>query len=81
MLFPLAYIDPGSGSFLLQMALAGVLGTLATIRVFWSSLAHRVRWPFGRERPGSSAIPSHHTEDRAVPEEQAGQSANMRQTR
>ena len=48
MFLPLAYIDPGSGSFLLQMALAGLLGTLATLKIFWSGIAHRVRLLWGR---------------------------------
>jgi hypothetical protein len=31
----LAYLDPGSGSFLLQLLAAGVLGGLFAARVFW----------------------------------------------
>ncbi len=32
----LAYLDPGSGSFLLQLLLAGVLGGLFVLRSQWS---------------------------------------------
>jgi hypothetical protein len=31
----LAYLDPGTGSFVLQMALAGVLGGLFSLKTFW----------------------------------------------
>jgi hypothetical protein len=30
-----AYVDPGTGSYLLQMALAGMLGAGYVIRRFW----------------------------------------------
>ena len=30
-----AYFDPGSGSFILQFIIAGLLGFLVTIRMFW----------------------------------------------
>jgi len=30
-----AYIDPGAGSMLLQMLVAGVAGALFTIRIYW----------------------------------------------
>ena len=39
-----AYIDPGTGSFLLQVLLAGVLGGLATLKFYWG----RVRAFFSR---------------------------------
>lgn len=31
----LLYIDPGSGSMLFQLLIAGVLGALYSIKVFW----------------------------------------------
>ena len=37
-----AYIDLGTGSFLLQMLLATVFASLFTIKVFWSRLTKRV---------------------------------------
>ena len=32
----LAYLDPGSGSFLLQMLLAALVGGLYTIKLYWA---------------------------------------------
>ncbi|MGE3176866.1 MAG: hypothetical protein AB7O32_05325 [Vicinamibacterales bacterium] len=37
-----AYIDPGTGSYLLQMAIAGLLGAGYTVRRFWSHIAARL---------------------------------------
>ena len=36
--FAQAYIDPGTGSYLLQLLIAGGLGALYTIKTYWSSL-------------------------------------------
>ena len=33
-----AYMDPGTGSFMLQMAIAGVLGALFTLKMFWAQV-------------------------------------------
>ena len=30
-----AYIDPGTGSFIFQMLIAGVLGGLLLLKIFW----------------------------------------------
>jgi hypothetical protein len=38
-----AYIDPGSGSFLLQAALAGLLGFSFTLKSFWRNLTGRFK--------------------------------------
>lgn len=35
---PLPYLDPGSGSFLLQLLIAAVLGLLVAIRASWSKI-------------------------------------------
>lgn len=32
---PNAYLDPGSGSYLLQLLIAGALGALFALRVYW----------------------------------------------
>jgi hypothetical protein len=40
----LGYIDPGTGSFLLQILFAGALGGLATLKFYWA----RVRGLFSR---------------------------------
>lgn len=33
-----AYLDPGTGSFILQMLIAGVLGALFALKVFWKQI-------------------------------------------
>jgi len=38
-----AYIDPGSGSFFVQMLLAGILGAGMAIKAYW----HRIKAFFG----------------------------------
>jgi hypothetical protein len=32
-----AYLDPGTGSMILQMALAGAIAAAASIKIFWHS--------------------------------------------
>lgn len=33
-----AYLDPGSGSYLLQVALAGLFGALFALKLYWQRL-------------------------------------------
>lgn len=33
-----AYIDPGTGSFIIQMLMAGALGLFFTLKVFWKKI-------------------------------------------
>lgn len=35
-----AYIDPGTGSYVLQLLVAGILGSLYALKVYWRSLRH-----------------------------------------
>jgi hypothetical protein len=35
LLYPLLYIDPGSGSYLVQMIIAAILGALFYIKSIW----------------------------------------------
>ncbi|VAX16199.1 hypothetical protein MNBD_NITROSPINAE02-305 [hydrothermal vent metagenome] len=35
-----AYIDPGTGSYILQLFLAGLFGALYTIRLYWVRIKH-----------------------------------------
>lgn len=35
---PNAYLDPGSGSIILQMILAGLLGIGVVVKVFWKKI-------------------------------------------
>ena len=41
-----AYIDPGTGSLLVQGLLAAVAGSMVTIKIYW----HRILTFFGRRR-------------------------------
>lgn len=33
-----AYIDPGTGSYFLQLALGALIGVLFTVRLFWNKI-------------------------------------------
>lgn len=44
-----AYLDPGTGSYILQMVLAVVLGGLVAVGVFWRKVWAFVRRLFGGE--------------------------------
>ena len=35
-----AYIDPGTGSYLFQIFIAGALGGLYAIKTYWAALKH-----------------------------------------
>ena len=35
---PPAYLDPGSGSFLIQLVIAGLLGAALAVRMSWSRI-------------------------------------------
>ena len=38
-----AYVDPGTGSYLFQLAAAGLLAGMFTVRRFWDALKSRFR--------------------------------------
>ena len=42
LLYPLdaanAYVDPGTGSYVLQIAIAGLFGVLFSIKLFWQNI-------------------------------------------
>lgn len=38
LLKPFMYLDPGSGSFIIQMILAGTLGIAVAIRIYWKKI-------------------------------------------
>lgn len=48
LLKPLAYLDPGTGSFIIQMLMAGLLGGAVAVRIYWKKI---VAW-FKRKKPG-----------------------------
>lgn len=35
---PLMYLDPGSGSFIIQMLLAGFLGIAVAVKIYWKKI-------------------------------------------
>jgi hypothetical protein len=52
---PRAYLDPGSGSILLQLLVAGILGALFAARTFWGKIrAKLTRRPRGEEEDEGS---------------------------
>ena len=38
-----AYIDPASGSFLLQLIIGGVTGAFVTMKLFWGRFRNRAK--------------------------------------
>ena len=42
------YIDPGSGSYLLQVIVAGALGAGFAVKTFWSNIRSYFRGRFSR---------------------------------
>lgn len=44
-----AYLDPGAGSMLLQLLIAGILGALFTIKMYWYRLKRFFARCLGRE--------------------------------
>jgi drug/metabolite transporter (DMT)-like permease len=44
-----AYLDPGTGSYLLQIALAAIVGTLFAIRLFWGRIKSFLRNLFSKQ--------------------------------
>ena len=61
--FLLAYIDPGSGSMLLQMLLGGVAGVAVAVRMYWHRLRGLLRIPF-EKHAGRVALSSTSTNPR-----------------
>jgi hypothetical protein len=37
-----AYLDPGTGSYLLQLFLAGLLGGIFSIKIFWKKIKNLI---------------------------------------
>jgi hypothetical protein len=49
-----AYIDPGTGSYVLQFAVAALVGLAFSIKVFWKKIAAFLRKTFGSKKGGGS---------------------------
>jgi hypothetical protein len=45
-----AYIDPGTGSYLLQLLVAGALGASVALRIYWNQLKKGWGRLWGRSR-------------------------------
>lgn len=45
-----AYIDPGSGSMIIQFVIAALLGTLFAIKTFWNRIKNMVKKSFSGRR-------------------------------
>jgi hypothetical protein len=45
-----AYVDPTSGSIVLQVALAGILGAIVTIKQWWGKARETFRSLFRRQK-------------------------------
>ncbi len=43
-----AYIDPGAGSYVFQVAVGALLGAAVTVKLFWHRIAGAVRRLFSR---------------------------------
>jgi hypothetical protein len=49
-----AYIDPGTGSYVLQIAIAFAVGLAFSIKVFWKKIAAFLRKTFGAKKGGGA---------------------------
>jgi len=45
---PASYLDPGSGSYLLQLFIAGALGALFALRLYWDRVRKFISTIFNR---------------------------------
>lgn len=50
-----AYLDPGSGSYLLQIVIAGLVGGLFTVKTFWLQIKTFFTNLFSRKQKKDSA--------------------------
>jgi hypothetical protein len=52
--FAYAYLDPGTGSYILQLIMAGLLGALLALKVFWRNIKAYLSNLFNKNRDGGS---------------------------
>ena len=45
-----AYLDPGTGSYILQMLIAGILGGLFAIKTYWARIKIFINKIFNKEK-------------------------------
>jgi hypothetical protein len=55
----LAYVDPGTGSYLFQLAAAGLLAGAFTVRRYWEM----IKMAFRRESAGASPSDKHSSQE------------------
>ena len=58
-----AYLDPGTGSMLLQGLIAGVAGGMAVIGLYWSKLKGFLASRGSKDLPSDAADPDHPGDD------------------
>ena len=46
----LAYLDPGTGSYVLQIVIAVVVSGLFTIKAFWKTLKEKISQIFAKDK-------------------------------
>ena len=51
LVFPLLYLDPGSGSFIIQLLLAIGLGAGVAVRMYWTKLKSLFTGKKGTDQP------------------------------
>ncbi len=49
-----AYLDPGSGSFVVQVVVASFLGIAFTVKTFWHSITFKISQLFAKKKPDES---------------------------
>lgn len=54
-----AYLDPGAGSLVVQLLVAGLLGAALAIKLFWRRIRAGVAALFGRNRQTDADRQSH----------------------
>lgn len=50
-----AYLDPGTGSYILQLVLAGLLGAAFAVKLFWKNIKTFFAGLFSKEGEGDEA--------------------------
>lgn len=52
--FAHAYLDPGTGSYIFQLLMAGLLGALLALKIFWRNIKTYISNLFNKNRDGGS---------------------------
>lgn len=59
-----AYLDPGTGSLILQMLIAGIVGAMFTIKLYWYQFKAFVARIFGKNKEGENDQDNGNTSDK-----------------